>query len=289
VARLAYRCFAKVNLTLEVLHQREDGYHELASLVHTISLADDLRIEPAPELVSRVDGLELAPEANLVTRAACLLASTADIQPRAELGLVKRIPAAAGLGGGSSDAATTLVGLNTLWDTRLDGLQLARLGAALGADVPFFVRGGAAVMRGRGDALEVLAPLDQQWLVLVVPRHGLVGKTARLYAALDPHDFSAGESTDRAAARVNQGLPLAHEDLVNTFSRAARAVFPGLADVWTTVERVCERRFFLSGAGPALFALAGDRADAQRQRAGLARMELTALTAHTVPHARAAL
>src|SRR5438067_7385639 len=115
MAHLLYRTYAKINLTLEVLGRRDDGYHELASLVHTISLADDLRISAADALVTRVEGLVLDPATNLVWRAAQLLWSVADGRRGADLTLVKRIPAAAGLGGGSSDAATTLVGLNRLW------------------------------------------------------------------------------------------------------------------------------------------------------------------------------
>jgi 4-diphosphocytidyl-2-C-methyl-D-erythritol kinase len=289
VTHLEYRCYAKINLTLEVLGRREDGYHDLASLVHTISLADDLRLESASALHSQVEGLDLSPEANLVTRAARLLASAAHVPPNAELRLVKRIPASAGLGGGSSDAASTLVGLNALWGTRLAPQHLARLAATLGADVPFFIDGGAAVMTGRGEDLQVLPPLDGQWLVLVVPPHALAEKTTRLYSALEPADFSSGGATERAARRLTQRLPLGEEHLCNVFSRAARHVFPGLAEVWTAAERACDRRFFLSGAGPALFALAFDRAEARRQQTRLARLGVSAITARTVRHARAAL
>ncbi len=150
---MLYRCYAKVNLTLEILRRRDDGFHELASLVHTISLADDLRIEQSDELLTRVEGLAIDPETNLVSRAAELLARTTGERRGAELSLVKRIPAAAGLGGGSSNAATTLVGLNTFWGSQLGLQDLEQLAAELGSDVPFFVRGGAALMRGRGDNL----------------------------------------------------------------------------------------------------------------------------------------
>src|SRR5207302_5817773 len=107
-----YRCYAKVNLTLEIIRRRPDGYHELSSLVHTISLSDDLYVQPAADLLTRVEGLELANETNLVTLAARLLVHTANVHLGADLSLVKNIPAAAGLGGGSSDAATTLVALS---------------------------------------------------------------------------------------------------------------------------------------------------------------------------------
>ena len=286
---MLYRSYAKVNLTLEVLRKRDDGFHELASLVHTIGLADDLRIEPADELLTRVEGLDIDAETNLVARAAELLMTRTNERRGAEMSVVKRIPAASGLGGGSSDAATTLVGLNGLWGTRLGFSSLIELAAELGSDIPFFVRGGAALMRGRGDELEPLPELKAQWLVLLIPRHDIIDKTRRLYAALQPSDFSSGEATVKAAERVQSGQALADDELVNGFERAARTVFTGLSDVWAEAEHVCHRRFLLSGAGPALFALASDRADARRQVARLAHIDAERHAVRTVKHARASL
>jgi 4-diphosphocytidyl-2-C-methyl-D-erythritol kinase len=289
VTHLVYRCYAKINLTLEVLRRRDDGYHELASLVHTIGLADDLHIDSANELLTRVEGLDIDPETNLVARAAQLLTSATRVRTGAELTLKKRIPAAAGLGGGSSNAATTLVGLNTLWATGIPLAELTRLAAEIGSDVPFFVRGGAALMRGRGEELQVLPPMPGQWFVVVVPPHDVLDKTRRLYTALEPTDFSSGKATALAADRLRQHLPLVEDQLTNAFSRAARGIFPGLSPLWSKVEAMCGRRFFLSGAGPALFALAADRADARRQETRLAHLGLATYAARTVKHARASI
>jgi 4-diphosphocytidyl-2-C-methyl-D-erythritol kinase len=286
---LVYRCYAKINLTLEVLRRRADGYHELASLVHTIGLADDLHIDSANELLTRVEGLDIDPETNLVARAAQLLTSATRVRTGAALSLTKRIPAAAGLGGGSSDAATTLVGLNTFWGTGVHLKELTQLAAELGSDIPFFVRGGAALMRGRGEELEILPPIQRQWLVIVVPPHDVVDKTKRLYAALEPGDFSDGQVSNAAAERLRQHLPVVEDHLTNAFSRPARVIFPGLSSSWSQVEAICGRRFFLSGAGPALFALAVDRADARQQQARLARLGLATHAARTVKHARASI
>jgi 4-diphosphocytidyl-2-C-methyl-D-erythritol kinase len=280
-----YRTYAKVNLTLEVLGRRDDGYHDLASLVHTISLADDLHVEPSDELLTRVEGLDIDPETNLVSRAAELLASWTGERRGAELSLIKRIPSAAGLGGGSSDAATTLVALNTLWDSRLRLAQLEELAAQLGSDIPFFIRGGAAVMRARGEELHTLPWLRGQWLVIAVPPHSVIDKTTRLYNSLDPWEFSPGEITVQAGGRLRRGQPPPDNEMVNTFERAARSVFPGLSEVWSEVERVCARPFHLTGAGPALFALAANRDDARRQVARTARV-VPSYAARTVKHAR---
>ena len=277
---MLYRCYAKVNLTLEVLARRPDGYHDIASLVHTINLADDLRLEMADELLTRVEGLDIDPETNLVSRAAELMQTRLRERRGAELSLLKRIPTAAGLGGGSSDAAATLVALNTLWGSPLRLHELADLAAELGSDVPFFLRGGAAVMRGRGEDLQPVQPLVGQWLVLVVPPHDVTDKTRRLYAALHSSDFSDGQTTARSAER------LAHRqrfECVNAFERAAKEVFPELAANWTAAERIARRAFHLSGAGPALFAFAADRRDAQTTATQLDN----AYAVRTIAHARA--
>lgn len=286
---MRYRCYAKINLTLEIVRRRPDGFHDLASLVHTISLADDLAIEPAETLASHVAGQAIDPQVNLVSRAARRLASDFEVKHGADLRLVKRIPPAAGLGGGSSDAAATLVGLNSLWHTRLSVTALCQVAADLGSDIPFFVRGGAALMRGRGDELEILPALTEQWLVLIVPRHDLADKTRRLYAALDPTDFSSGEATARAADSVRRGAAPEDGDLVNAFSRAARAVFPGLAEVWQRAECTAGRKFFLSGAGPALFALATTRAEARNLARRLDTPGANVYAVRTVRSARASL
>jgi 4-diphosphocytidyl-2-C-methyl-D-erythritol kinase len=284
-----YRCYAKINLTLEIVGKRPDGLHELASLVHTVSLADELHIAPADELRTRVEGLDLDPSSNLVWRAAQLLATRKSTRCGAQLSLVKRIPAAAGLGGGSSDAAATLVGLNALWRAHLTTAALEDLAAELGSDVPFFVRGGAALMRGRGDLLEVLPPLIGQWLVLLVPHHTIADKTRRLYAALEPGDFSTGDITRRAAEALQNRQPLDGCEFTNAFERAARQVFPGLDETWRAAEHITQKRFFLSGAGPAVFAFAASRAEAHQLSVSLSSLGQKVFALRTVKHARASL
>ena len=257
-----FRCYAKVNLTLEVLGRRPDGYHDLASVARTISLADELYVAAADRLSVAVEGMDLPAEENLVLRAAHLLANGRQLG--AAVRLEKHVPAAAGLGGGSADAAATLVALNRLWGTRLAAGALHGLAALLGSDVPFFLRGGAAVIRGRGDVVDLLPGIASQWIVLVVPPHSLENKTAALYRALTPADYSDGSATNALAARLTRDEPARDADLVNAFERPARKLFAGLDALWATLERSTGRRFHLSGAGPSLFALAADRRDARK-------------------------
>jgi 4-diphosphocytidyl-2C-methyl-D-erythritol kinase len=125
-----------------------------------------------------------------------------------------------------------------------------------------------------------------QWLTLAVPPHTIANKTATLYAALRPGDFTDDQATLDAAEQLGQGMPVA---LHNAFSRAAREVFPGLGDLWQKAEALCSRAFHLSGAGPALLALAADRTDARRMQAQLERLGVSAYAVRTVGHARASV
>jgi 4-diphosphocytidyl-2C-methyl-D-erythritol kinase len=144
-------------------------------------------------------------------------------------------------------------------------------------------------MRGRGEMLDRLRPLRAQWLVLIVPGHTLLDKTRRLYAALESGDFSSGDATLRAAEGVRHNQSIDASACVNGFERAARLVFPGLDHLWREAEQVCERPFCLSGAGPALFAFARDRADARRQLQRVRHLATSVFAVRTVRAARATL
>lgn len=283
---LCARTYAKLNLTLEVLRRREDGYHDLSSVVHTIGLADELRVAEASQLTCWVEGLSLTDEENLVLRAARLLQREAGIGSGASIRLRKAIPVAAGLGGGSSDAASALVLLSRLWGVHMSHQHLVDLAARLGSDVPFFLRGGAAVMSGRGDTLMPLPALGTQWFVVLVPRHTVVHKTALLYESLADEDFADGTATHRLATSLRDRGCIDEALLRNSFARAARASFPSLRGLWPAAERLCSRPLHLSGAGPALFALARDRTDARAAATRLASLGQPVYVARSVSTGR---
>ncbi len=173
---------AKINRFLHVTGRRADGYHTLQTLFQFISLADDIHITPTADArIERVAGAAaIAPEADLVVRAARALQAGTGSRSGARIAVSKRIPVGGGLGGGSSDAATTLVALNALWRTGLDTAALARIGLELGADVPVFIGGQAAWAEGIGELLTPVTP-DTPWFVLVDP--GVAVATATVFAA----------------------------------------------------------------------------------------------------------
>jgi 4-diphosphocytidyl-2-C-methyl-D-erythritol kinase len=165
---------AKLNLFLHIIGRRSDGYHLLQSVFQLIDWCDIVTLKLIPQNeVRRIDPIPgLAPEQDLVVRAANLLKDFCRIQTGVEISLQKNIPIGAGLGGGSSDAATTLIGLNTLWDLKLDKQTLSSLGLKLGADVPFFIFGKNAFVEGIGEQIQEVA-LETQDFLVIFPNQGI--------------------------------------------------------------------------------------------------------------------
>lgn len=263
MTRIAIEASGKVNLSLEVLGKRQDGFHEVRSVIQSISLYDEVVLEPAKELSLECDLCHLAGPDNLALRAANVLREATGHALGARLELRKGIPEAAGLGGASSDAAATLVGLNYLWGLKLSPVQLEQLAAGLGSDVPFFLSGGTALVRGRGEIVDQLPDTSTNWLVLLIPQHTLAAKTATLYRLLGPSNWSPGERTEQLVEAIVQGEPIEENLLGNTFEEVADKVFPVLTTYREAMWRAGCERVHLSGAGPALFSLFSSPAAAE--------------------------
>ncbi|MDE2835978.1 MAG: 4-(cytidine 5'-diphospho)-2-C-methyl-D-erythritol kinase [Chloroflexota bacterium] len=246
---------AKVNLTFEVLGRRADGYHEVRTILQSLSLADELTFEESNHLSLTVAPEGAAPiEENLVLAAARLLQREAGVSVGAAFHLTKRIPTAGGLGGGSSDAATALLGLRQLWGLDLDADALRELAAQLGSDVPFFVSGGTALGEGRGERLSPLpSPLGEA--VVAVPEASRPrDKTAQMYGLLRPEHYTDGSATADAGRRLRDGEPLGAQ-VVNAFDAVAAQAYPSYAGLSAAFES--EGLWpVLCGAGPSMFALA---------------------------------
>jgi 4-diphosphocytidyl-2-C-methyl-D-erythritol kinase len=251
---------AKVNLTLEVLGNRPDGYHEIASLMQTIDLVDRVRIEPADRLtlVVRGDGAVHLPPANsdnLAMRAAVAMRDAAVVARGARIVLDKHIPAAMGLGGGSSDAAAVLRGLNQLWDLSLDTAALEGIAAGIGSDVPFFLHGGTAAVAGRGEVVKPLrdiAPLD---LTLFVSDSHIEGKTGSAYATLAASSFTDAGRSRAAIDRLRRGETLTVADLYNAFDSVVRQLAPASGRAMDACRRA-GLDIIACGSGPGFYALA---------------------------------
>ena len=245
---------AKVNLTFEVLARRDDGYHEVRTILQAISLADELTFEASDDLSLTVDPVGAAPvEGNLALDAARLLQREAGVSMGAAIHLTKHIPTAGGLGGGSSDAAIALLGLRRLWGLDLDADALRELAARLGSDVPFFVSGGTALGEGRGEQLTPLPSLDGAVVVAVPDASRPRDKTGQMYGLLRPEHYTDGSATAGAEQRLRSGEPL-DDGLTNAFDAVASEAYPFYAAMRQAFESAGLRPA-LCGAGPSMFAL----------------------------------
>jgi 4-diphosphocytidyl-2-C-methyl-D-erythritol kinase len=260
---------AKVNLYLEVLGKRPDGYHEIASVLVAVGLYDTLvfKEESSGAVSLRCDrpGLSTGPE-NLVVRAAALLKQHTGCKRGARIRLIKRIPVAAGLAGGSSDAAAALAGLNLLWDLGLAKPELAAVGAALGSDVPFFFSTPAAWCTGRGEKVTPLKLANTLLFVLLCPAAGL--STADVYRAVTvPEHPQKGEEIRQALAKGN--VEEVGRRLHNRLQPVAERLCPEVADGFSLLKAQGPAGQLMSGSGTTLFALCRDTGEAARILQGL--------------------
>lgn len=246
------RAHAKLNLCLEVLGRRPDGYHEVMTVMQAIDLADELEIVPSATLRVRCDDPELEGDNNLVWQAATALAASCGRLPLADITLRKRIPAGMGLGGGSSDAAAALLALNEFWELNLPFERQVEIGSRLGSDVPFFFWGGAALASGRGDIIEPVPAATGVPITVICPESTIQSKTAHMYGQLGSSDFSDGGITRRCLPNLMAGQ-LADDLFYNAFKVVALREFPGLEDIFDVVNGACGRPPNLTGAGPAMF------------------------------------
>lgn len=277
---------AKINLGFEVLGRRPDGYHEVRTVLATISLADRLEAEPAGRLAVRSTRPELGGESDLVYRAARLLFERAGRVVGAVIRVEKRIPVAAGLGGGASDAAAVLRLLRRLLRLDLTDAELCALGARLGADVPFFIRGGVALAGGRGDELQPLPDLPPWAVVVGLDREGPVDKTRRAYAALGPAQWSSGERVIDLAERLIRGRWSADQAPPNAFEAVAGQLYPGIEQLKARFIAAGARWATLAGAGPAVFTVEPDPIRAKRIARRLRATGLPAFLCRFTPRLR---
>ncbi len=255
---------AKVNLVLEVLGKRKDGYHEIRSLIQSINLCDVLSFELDRDISFDCNNLELGGEDNLVFRAAWLLKKISGYRGGVKIRLEKRIPYGVGLGGGSSDAAATLMVLDHLWELGLSMRQMVRLAAQLGSDVPFFLYRGAAMVKGKGEKLKPLVALAMpQFVIVVPPLPRISGKTQYVYSCLPPEHYTKGEFTRNAVKVLSRGKGFSPSLLFNVFDRVALAVFPSLGEYRERFIEAGATNVCLAGSGPALFSLIEGKAIAK--------------------------
>lgn len=256
---LRLNAHAKINLTLDVLSRRPDGYHEVEMIMQSIALHDTLEMELDKEIVLTVSGIRVtAGQDNLVLRAARLLQQQAGPEAGARIHLHKEIPVAAGLAGGSTDAAAALRGLNRLWNLGLGNEQLVKLAAQLGADVSFCLTGGTAVARGIGEILTPLPPVPAFGVVLVKPAFEV--STAAVYRGLDLADLGRRPDTPAMVGALQKGdLDLVARNLCNVLESVTLKLHPELQTIKKRLQEAGCRGVLMSGSGPTVFGLTADQ------------------------------
>jgi 4-diphosphocytidyl-2-C-methyl-D-erythritol kinase len=254
--RLVLRTSAKVNLALEVLGKRSDGYHELSTVMQAVDLFDRLTVERAETITLETSDVALpTDDRNLVVRAARLLREASGVQAGARIVLDKRIPVAAGLGGGSSDAAAALWGLNRLWGLRWRRELLVALAVRLGMDVPFFLGQGRAVGTGRGEVLKLVPTLGGYAMVLVNP--GVPLSTQEVYGRVPEGWHAKPESTKRMveALRTRNAAKVAAA-LTNQLERWVEPSMPVIGRMKEALLAAGALGAVMSGSGPTVFGMA---------------------------------
>jgi 4-diphosphocytidyl-2-C-methyl-D-erythritol kinase len=252
LAMLTVYAPAKINLVLEVLGKDND-YHRISSIVQSIDLCDVLNFQLDEEVCFECDVSSLKRD-NLVTRAATLLKKSTKCSLGARIELRKHIPWGVGLGGGSSDAAATLLALNELWELRLSLPELVQLASELGSDVPFFIHKGTALVEGKGEKVTPLPSLPSIYFVLLVPPLPKIsGKTKQMYGKLNAAHYTEGRFIQQALSYLKQGKAIDHSLMFNVFEMVAFDFFPGLDKYRKTLEEAGAPGVYLAGSGPCLF------------------------------------
>ena len=246
---------AKINLTLEVLGKRPDGFHEIRSVMQTVSLCDVLSFNEADKTKIQCDMPGWTEGESLVSRAVNLLRDATDCTRGVVIDITKKIPLMSGLGGDSSDVAAVLKGLNEIWKLELSLERLSGIAAELGSDVTFFLQGGTALAEGRGEVITPLPSLPEMWVVMVVPDVPVQdNKTARMYQSLTAYHYTDGTLTDKIVAAIKRGEILDTSLLFNTFENIAFKDSP-LRTYRGHLIKLGAQRVRLAGSGPALFTL----------------------------------
>ena len=262
--RITARAQAKINWSLDVCAGRDDGYHEVEMIMQSIDLADIVTLEDAENIIVETDLAELADDrTNLAYRAAELLRDTYGKGRGAHIRIEKKIPLAAGLAGGSSDAAAVLLGLNELWKLGLDIDKLTALGARLGSDVPFCMIGGTMLAKGRGEVLARVPSLGEYPLVLVKPPLGV--STAAAYGGYRAENVETHPTADRMIRAIESGnITRVYEAMGNVLETVTIPLRPEIDEIKRALVEAGADKAMMSGSGPTVFAFAKSAQDAKR-------------------------
>lgn len=270
--RIVLKAYAKINWALDVLGERADGYHDVEMVMQSIDLCDIVSLTEKNDGISMgCDGDSIpVDETNTAYRAAALIKERFGIEKGLEIELKKNIPVAAGLAGGSADAAAVLVGLNRMWELNLQDSDLMALAGIIGSDVPFCVAGGTALARGRGEKIAKLSPAEGIWLVLVTLKQHV--STAEVYGRLNLNRVSARPNIAGMVNSLrNRDFEGIARNMVNVLEVVTLELCPEIDAVKDDIMRQGAIGCCMSGSGPTVYGLFGDEYAARRAYTALNR------------------
>lgn len=257
---------AKINLTLDVLNKREDGYHDVEMIMQTINLYDTILIEKTKkERIKLVTNLKWLPcdNKNLAYKAATIMREKYKIKPGIFMELRKRIPVSAGLAGGSSDAASVLIGMRSLFGIRVSTSELMTIGKELGADVPYCIMRGTALAQGIGDKLTRLPFFPECYVVLVKPPVSI--STQYIYDSLDTNTIKKRPNTQLVIEAIkNNNLSVIAENMYNVMETVTAKEHPVINDLKSFLIDKGALGAIMSGSGPTVFGLFDDKVKAKQ-------------------------
>lgn len=254
--KLVIKAPAKINLSLDVLYKRADGYHEVEMVMTTIDLADRVELKLLEDdriAIHSHNRFVPDDQRNLAYQAAKLLKERYNVKQGVQIAIEKNIPVAAGLAGGSSDAAATLRGLNKLWNLGLTLEELAEIGSEIGSDVSFCVFGGTALATGRGERIEPLPAPPTCWVVLAKPFIGV--STADVYRRLNVNEIVHPNTSEMIKAIENESFEEVCQNVGNVLEDVTLKLYPEVAQIKEQMIRFGADAVLMSGSGPTVFAL----------------------------------
>ncbi|KJS23288.1 MAG: hypothetical protein VR72_01770 [Clostridiaceae bacterium BRH_c20a] len=249
------KAYAKINLILDVLGKRPDGYHEVEMIMQAISLYDRITIKPGNG-ISITTNHPLIPldERNLAYQAAEVLIKEYPDIPGVEINIEKNIPMEAGLAGGSTDAAAVLIGMNAMFSLKMDNIELLERGAQLGSDVPFCILGATALAKGRGEIIEEVAQCPKLWVVLVKPNFGV--KTKEVYQNLMLSSISSHPDLAGYLDALQVGdVPYLLNKIANVLEYSTFKLYPQVKELKEALKALGAKSLLMSGSGPTIYAL----------------------------------
>lgn len=261
---------AKINLSLDILGKREDGFHEVEMIMTTIDLSDRIELHPLDDddiKVSLESRFVPNDERNLAYKAAKLIKETYHIKKGIHIKMTKNIPVSAGLGGGSSDAAAVLRGLNKLWSIGITTENLADLGLAIGSDVPFCVINSTALVKGRGEIIQKLPPPPPCWIVLAKPDLGVSTRT--IFQKISIEKIEHPNTSEIIQALMERDFLRLSNNLGNSLEDITLELYPEVRQLMNKMKQVGSSNVLMSGSGPTVYSLIEQENKAQRLYNGL--------------------